>query len=115
MVSEGYNVQYLFVLGDDLKACSSFPAFFSQLDSQIVRMIPSERYRSGTFLREDARKRSDELLKAAFPAASADIIATPKYYLFRPQTGELLFHGTRGYQNPYPEDVVRYFLKKLKS
>lgn len=115
LVSEGQNVQYLFVLGDNLRSCAGFPAFFSQLDSQIIRVIPSERYASGNFMGGDARKRSNELLKATFPDTKTDIIATPKYYIFRPQTDELLFHGMRSYQNPYPEDVVRYFLKKLKS
>ncbi|RYD53315.1 MAG: hypothetical protein EOP52_04015 [Sphingobacteriales bacterium] len=109
LIKSNYNVKYIFVAGDDLDNYNNIQNFFHDIDSQIIRVVPVAFYSS----KGDNRKRSDDLLKDAFPEGKKDVIGTPKFYIFRPSTGELLFHGFRYYKNPYPEDIVRYFLEKI--
>jgi hypothetical protein len=111
LIKSKYNVKYIFVLGDDLKNCKLAPIFFQSIDSQVLRVLPMSSYRA----KGDNRRRADDLLKDVFPEVKNDLIGTPKFYIFRPQTKELLFHGFRYYKNPYSEDIVRYFLEDIKK
>ena len=102
----GDSVLVYFIVGDERKRCQDYLTVINDLAPSILIYSAAEKYID----KRDAREGSDRLTKELFPASKDDIIGTPKFLIVDGKTGELLFHGMRGYKNPYPENVVEHFM-----
>lgn len=100
------SIQVYYILGDFEKDKKEYRGATKHLPQTVRLYSAAERYRDP----DDQRAGPDTLTKQLFPESANDVIGTPKFLIWDVQKKKLVFHGFRGYQNTYPEDVVGYFM-----